>query len=60
MTNVDKSKFYTFNNNIYFGMVKNGKCEGKGIMLYEEGYLYEGEWKNGLRNGYGRMIDRNG
>ena len=42
---------------IYIGQVqeKNGKFfrHGKGIMIYQNGRKYEGEWLDDLRNGRG-------
>jgi hypothetical protein len=31
-----------------------------GIMMYISGLLYEGDWKNGKREGCGRLIDNEG
>lgn len=40
--------------NIYTGNVNNaGKPDGKGKMIYIKGDTYDGEWKDGVRNGYG-------
>jgi tetratricopeptide (TPR) repeat protein len=44
----------------YEGYWKDGKFEGKGIMVLKSGYRYDGEWKNGERNGFGTTIYTNG
>lgn len=48
----------TYRNSIYYGQVKefeDGRChkEGKGILLYDNGRVYEGNWKNNKREGIG-------
>lgn len=40
----------------YIGTVVDGKSHGKGIYHYNNKDIYDGEWCNGLRNGYGTMI----
>jgi len=35
----------------YTGTMKNGAPEGKGTMKYANGDSYEGEWKDGKKNG---------
>ena len=42
------------NNNQY------GLPEGKGICLYNNGDIYEGNFKNGKKNGKGKLIYPNG
>ena len=37
----------------YIGQVLNGIPEGKGIMYWNNGDRYEGEWKNNNKNGKG-------
>ena len=50
----NKVKDYKINNNTkYTGDMLNGKQEGYGIQIWEDGAKYEGEWKNGKTNGYG-------
>ncbi|NBC24420.1 MAG: hypothetical protein GVX78_02255 [Bacteroidetes bacterium] len=39
----------------YFGPLKDGKANGKGIGVWRNGGVYEGEWKNNMRNGEGRF-----
>ena len=39
------------NRNRYIGQVLNGVPEGKGIMYWNEGDRYEGEWKNDQKEG---------
>jgi len=37
-----------------------GKMHGKGIMRYENGSIYDGEWDSGKRQGYGKYHWSNG
>jgi hypothetical protein len=34
--------------------------DGVGTMLYQDGKVYEGHWKDGVRHGYGRLVHVNG
>ena len=36
--------------------MKDNMTEGKGKMQYPNGFIYEGEWKIGLRHGKGKCI----
>lgn len=40
--------------NTYKGKFKKGLPNGKGTMIYANGGKYEGQWKNGERNGEGK------
>lgn len=40
----------------YKGNVLNGKPNGEGIKLYVNGDYYEGEWKNGVFDGKGKLV----
>ena len=44
----------------YEGEYFNDKFEGKGKYIYENGEYYEGDWKNGLRNGNGKIYKKDG
>ena len=44
----------------YEGFFKENNIEGKGIMKWNNGNVYEGYVKNGKMNGYGRFIPKNG
>jgi hypothetical protein len=37
------------------GLLVEGRREGKGIQLYENGDVYEGDWKNDKREGNGKL-----
>jgi len=37
----------------YIGQFKNGKYNGKGLVLMDDGFKYYGEWKNSMKNGVG-------
>ena len=49
-----------YNKNQYEGGYINDKFEGKGKYIYENGDLYIGEWKRGLREGNGILYYKNG
>lgn len=50
-----------FKDAIYRGELVAGEMrEGVGVMTYESGRLYEGEWKNDRRHGMGYEIYKNG
>ena len=38
----------------------DGRLHGKGVMTYPDGRLYEGDFKNNQRNGFGVMIYQDG
>ncbi len=44
----------------FIGTLKNDKRIVAGIMMYNEGFLYEGQWKDDQRHGNGRLIDAEG
>ena len=44
----------------YIGQILNGVPEGKGIMYWNNGDRYEGDWKNNEREGKGIMYYNNG
>ena len=37
-----------------------GKKNGLGVMNYSNNDEYDGEWKNDMKNGFGKMIFHNG
>ena len=39
----------------YVGELKNEKPHGQGSITYENGESYEGEWKDGLKDGKGTL-----
>jgi hypothetical protein len=41
----------------YEGQFTKGKPDGKGIYKWADGSYYEGQWKNGLREGIGKMVN---
>ena len=43
----------------YVGELENGN-HGKGSITYENGEIYEGEWKEGLKEGLGSLTSPNG
>ena len=52
--------FQDFNDGVYYlGNIRNGKREGYGIVRYERGRMYIGEWSNDVRNGEGFDIQQN-
>ena len=39
--------------------MENNVAEGYGIFYYKDGYIYEGEFKNGSQEGYGILYNEN-
>ena len=52
--------FYCMKNWKYVGSVKNNKLHGRGTYTYSNGDVYEGEWKNGLKDGWGTLKCKTG
>ena len=50
-----KGRIY-FPNGIYEGEVNNKTFNGKGILKYKNGDIYEGDFENGIKKGNGKMI----
>ena len=46
-------KFFLSDVSIYKGSFYNNKMEGRGRLININGFVYEGEFKNGKSNGYG-------
>ena len=47
------------NNTLYKGEFKNNKVNGKGILYYSDGYRFEGNFSDGVSNGYGKLFKNN-
>lgn len=45
---------------IYFGEIVETKRNGKGVMKYKTGRVFEGDWLNDLRHGKGYERYQNG
>jgi hypothetical protein len=43
---------------IYVGEFKDDNFNGHGKLKYNNGFTYIGEWKNGMKNGYGLAYDK--
>lgn len=54
------SKLQYANGDIYEGLVKDSKPNGKGVFWNDRGDYYEGEWMNGMRHGKGSYRYPNG
>ncbi|XP_058793979.1 MORN repeat-containing protein 3-like [Phymastichus coffea] len=39
----------------YVGQWRNDEKEGRGMEIYRTGYVYNGEWKEGARHGFGTL-----
>jgi hypothetical protein len=39
----------------FYGSMKDGRPDGRGSYLSQNGLTYDGEWKNGLMEGYGSL-----
>ena len=55
-----EKEHYTHGNIIYEGDWIEDKKEGNGKEIYENGEYYIGQFKNGLRNGKGKLYYANG
>lgn len=44
----------------FFRTWKNSKRDGKGLMIYANGDIYEGSWQNDLKHGYGILEKKSG
>ena len=44
----------------YKGEVKDRKPNGLGVIIYSDGSMYVGRWKNGIREGQGSQIHKGG
>ena len=53
-------KYYLSDGSIYKGFFHNNKMEGRGRIVNINGFVYEGEFKNGHSNGYGKYIALDG
>ncbi len=42
-------KLKRYKTSIFYGIMQNSKRHGKGIMIYANGRLFEGEWENDLK-----------
>lgn len=42
-----------FRESVFFGEIDGGKRIGLGLMLYVNGRVYEGEWKDNFKHGKG-------
>jgi len=47
------SEKFDVGRSVYFGQLKDKKRNGKGIIVYSNGRIYEGNWKNDARDGEG-------
>lgn len=45
---------------IYFGGISEGRQDGPGILLYQNGSSYQGNWQRGVLHGKGRYIHEDG
>jgi len=49
-----------FHNATFKGILINGSWNGKGVMIYNNGWVYEGEWMSDKRHGEGYERYSNG
>jgi hypothetical protein len=56
-TNLKKKRYIDA---IFYGEVIERKRQGKGIMKYKSGRVYEGDWSNDVRHGHGYERYQNG
>ena len=55
-----KGILFSIEGNYYEGMFLDGKKDGNGLILYKNGAKYEGEIKNNLHNGFGKLTQLDG
>ena len=55
-----KQNIFFYDDFKYEGEMKNGRPDGKGIMIYSNGNIYKGEFKKGRPDGKGIMTYSNG
>lgn len=48
-----KGKMFFKNGDVFDGEFSKDEIEGKGQMIYADDRIYTGNWKNGMKNGYG-------
>ena len=53
-------KYYLSDGSIYKGFFRNNKMDGRGRIVNINGFIYEGEFKNGYSNGYGKYVALDG
>uniref|UniRef100_A0A8C8XG06 MORN repeat containing 1 n=1 Tax=Panthera leo TaxID=9689 RepID=A0A8C8XG06_PANLE len=53
-------RIWASSGNTYSGQFVLGEPQGRGVMTYRAGGCYEGELSHGVREGYGRLVDRDG
>ena len=49
----DSLKLKKYKESVYYGEYVNGKRHGKGIMVYNNGRVYEGDWECDYKHGEG-------
>ena len=54
--NINNNQIKIFENGRYEGIIINEKREIKGVMIYNNGAKYEGEWKDNKKHGKGIFI----
>jgi hypothetical protein len=61
LSNDNNAKIYNTDGSlVYYGAVQNGDLHGKGVLYYENGEIYDGEFENNVRSGCGCLIMANG
>ena len=53
INNINNKQELKFSNGRYVGQVVNGLREGKGILYWNNGYKYDGDWNNDKAEGKG-------
>lgn len=59
ISNEKNVSFYDNKNNLYLGNHKDMLKNGNGVMCFNDGYIYDGSWKNNLRHGNGHSYHIN-
>lgn len=56
---VDEFNIKRTKNTLYKGTLVERQRDGLGVLIYNNGRVYEGEWKNDKRNGRGYELFNN-
>ncbi|CAD8125836.1 unnamed protein product [Paramecium sonneborni] len=53
LVNMENSKLKIYKDSCYFGQIANGKRNGKGVLICNNGRIYEGNFENNRKHGQG-------
>ncbi|EAR82699.3 MORN motif protein (macronuclear) [Tetrahymena thermophila SB210] len=56
LNNDPNLKMKKYKQQVFYGIILNSKRHGNGVMVYQNGRIYEGQWENDLKHGRGYEI----